>query len=227
VKRKVLDTCASFCRFGRSQLLVVTLSVALLVLMTSWLHSPTLQASGQRQGPVQSLGNPVAAQQAIAADSTAVLQLTNSLTSTLTLTELAPAGTPTPAQHKCIFSKGFWKNHSEVWPVMSLTIGGVIYTQQELLDKLRTPPRGDATYILIHQLIATLLNEANGADTSVVAQTIADAQAFLVSYPPGSDPANPDRHTALDLASTLDQFNESQIGPVLCGFATTTRLCRL
>jgi hypothetical protein len=163
----------------------------------------------------------VAAPGALSEYRAAAFQTTDTPTNTLTLTQPSPTNMLPPAGHTCIFSKGFWKNHPLAWPVTSLTIGGVIYTQQQLIDQLRTPPRGDATYILVHQLIAVLLNEANGADTSAVAQPIADAQAFLVSYPLGSDPANPDRHTAIDLASTLDQFNESQIGPVVCGEQAT------
>jgi hypothetical protein len=100
--------------------------------------------------------------------------------------------------------------------VNALTIGGKTYTKAQLISILQTPPKGDATYILIHQLIAALLNQASGADTSTVNQTITDAQAFLAAHPLGSNPSDPDRQKAINLANKLDQFNNGLIGPGHC-----------
>ena len=74
----------------------------------------------------------------------------------------------------CTLTQGYWKNHEESWSVSSLTIGGVDYSAEELLDLLRTPTKGDASLILGHQLIAALLNVASGAGTP---QDVADARA--------------------------------------------------
>jgi hypothetical protein len=63
----------------------------------------------------------------------------------------------------CTLTKGYWKNHPEAWPVQQLTIGGVVYGIDELLVLLSTPPRGDFSLELAHQLIAALLNQARGA----------------------------------------------------------------
>jgi hypothetical protein len=46
---------------------------------------------------------------------------------------------PPPAEFACPLSQGFWKTHSEVWPVTSLTLGSQTYTQTELLTILNTP----------------------------------------------------------------------------------------
>ena len=76
---------------------------------------------------------------------------------------LSDSGTPgvTASQENCTRTQGFWKNHEETWPVEELSLGNVTYTKTELLAILRTPPRrGDATYILAHQLIAAKLTVA-------------------------------------------------------------------
>src|SRR5579859_4387032 len=82
----------------------------------------------------------------------------------------------------CTYTLGYWKNHPSAWPVTSLTIGGVSYSEQQLLDLFNTAPKGDASIILAHQLIAALLNTANGAVSSAaVQQAINDAQTWLTA----------------------------------------------
>src|SRR5437867_8489941 len=77
-------------------------------------------------------------------------------------------------------TQGFWKNHATAWKVTSLTLGTRNYTQAHLLVILETPPRGDASLILAHQLIAAKLNIAViGTDPSKVAATIKDADTLL------------------------------------------------
>jgi hypothetical protein len=120
----------------------------------------------------------------------------------------------------CTLTQGFWKNHEEDWPVASLTLGAVTYTKAQALAILRTPPRGDATYILIHQLIAATLNVASGADASAV--SIADANAWLTANPLGSKPKGAARDQGIALADTLDAYNNGVIGPGHCGEATPT-----
>jgi hypothetical protein len=85
----------------------------------------------------------------------------------------------TKAQTNCVFTQGYWKNHPEAWPVTSLTLGTVTYSQADLLSILGTPAGGNGLLILGHQLIATLLNVANGADPTPVATNIANAHALI------------------------------------------------
>lgn len=73
----------------------------------------------------------------------------------------------------CVFTQGYWKTHgptgcnpsggANVWPVASLTIGGTLYSDADLCTNLNLPGVGNAVRILSHQLIAALLNIANGA----------------------------------------------------------------
>ena len=116
----------------------------------------------------------------------------------------------------CTLTQGFWKNHEEVWPVEELSLGGVTYTKAQALGILRTPPRGDATYNLIHQLIAATLNVAGGADSTVIASVLAEADAWLAANPLGSKPKGATREAGLALAGALDAFNNGVTGPGHC-----------
>ena len=117
----------------------------------------------------------------------------------------------------CTYTIGYWKNHAEDWPVDELTIAGITYTKAEAIALLNTPPKkGDATIILVHQLIGAMLNVANGADDSDVADTIAAADEWLVVHPVGTNPKGPSREIGIELAAILDAYNNGNIGPGHC-----------
>ena len=122
------------------------------------------------------------------------------------------------ASQNCTFTVGYWKTHEGVWPVTSLTLGTVSYTQAELLSILNTPSGGNGLLILAHQLIAAKLNIANGADPSFVSAVIASGDATigsLVVPPVGSDFLDPSS-TSAD-AHSLDDWNNGITGPGHCG----------
>jgi hypothetical protein len=121
------------------------------------------------------------------------------------------------AQANCTLTQGFWKNHGNSWPVEQLLLGGTTYTKAQAIAILRTPPRGDATYILIHQLIAAKVNVASGADPTAVATVIANADAWLSAHPLGSSPGGTDREAGIALAALLDTYNSGLTGPGHCG----------
>ena len=125
----------------------------------------------------------------------------------------------------CTYTQGFWKTHPSAWPVKSLTIGGVSYTEQQLLDLFNTPPMGDASLILVHQLIAALLNTANNAAPSAaVNQAINDAQAWMAAnrgdaglLPYGVPAGSAAGQQATALTQSLDNFNSGMAGTAHCG----------
>ncbi len=90
------------------------------------------------------------------------------LMGSLVASDLAQASSLTSTTNCTYTGQGYWKNHPDDWPVTSLTLGGQIYSQAQMLDIFNTPPRGDATYILAHQLIPAKLNVAQGADNAAV-----------------------------------------------------------
>ena len=83
------------------------------------------------------------------------------------------------AGNKCPLSQGYWKNHTNLWPVNSLKLGSVTYTKAQLISILNNSTTSDASVILAKQLIAALLNTANGSNPCPVSSTIADANAQL------------------------------------------------
>lgn len=122
----------------------------------------------------------------------------------------------------CTHSQGYWKIHPGVWPVTTLTLGTVSYSQAQLLQILNKPAGGNGLIILCHQLIATKLNISNGADNSLIAGTVlaADAQiGSLVCPPVGSGSLTPS--SVESNADQLDDWNEGEAGPITCGVTST------
>ena len=120
-------------------------------------------------------------------------------------------------QEVCRFTQGFWKNHSSAWPVTSLTLGTVSYTQAQLLAILGTPAGGNGLLILAHQLIAAKLNAILSAPPPSIVADIAAADALiggLVCPPIGGGFLSPASVTTLE--SDLDMFNNGQTGGDQC-----------
>ena len=125
----------------------------------------------------------------------------------------------------CTYTQGYWKTHGPVptgnntnqWPVASLTLGSVAYTDLQLLAILNTQPAGNGLVALAHQLIATKLNVANGSDATAIAAAVANADALiagLVVPPVGSDSLAAKMTSAL--TQLLDDYNSGLIGPGHC-----------
>jgi hypothetical protein len=117
----------------------------------------------------------------------------------------------------CTYSQGYWRNHPNAWPVTSLILGTVTYQAAELMAILDDPARGNGLVILVHQLIASKLNIANGADPSVVQQAMTDADNMIgaLVVPPIGNGYLPPVQTG-DLTETLTEYNEGTIGPGHC-----------
>ncbi len=124
----------------------------------------------------------------------------------------------------CPDGQGYWKNQP-TWPVIELTLGGQVYTQAELLIILHTPVQGDASLNLAHQLIAAKLNVANGADATVAAGLISQADTQLSTFagklPYAVQPSSTDGQTMVNLGGVLDSYNNGQL-TVNCIVGTLT-----
>jgi hypothetical protein len=122
----------------------------------------------------------------------------------------------------CTLTQGFWKTHPAAWPVQALTLGGRTYSEAELLQILQTPPGGDASLILAHQLIATLLNAASGAGQGPVSSAVADAQAWMSAnsggkaLPYGVSSSSAAGAQAIAIAGRLDSYNNGAAGVAHC-----------
>jgi YVTN family beta-propeller protein len=123
----------------------------------------------------------------------------------------------TPVKFTCPLGQSLWKNSPDTWPVTSLTLGSQTYTQAELLTLFDTPPRGDASVILAHQLIAAKLNIANGSNPNPIRSTIVDADKLL-SQLFGKLPYNVETSSAIGQqmvndANMLDRYNNGALTP--------------
>jgi hypothetical protein len=121
----------------------------------------------------------------------------------------------------CTLTQGFWKTHPSAWPVTTLTLGNVMYSEAQLIALMNTAPTGDASLILADQLIAARLNIDSGAGASgTILSTIAAAQSFLAGFagslPYNVDPSTPAGNVATSLAATLDAYNNGLSGTPHC-----------
>ena len=134
---------------------------------------------------------------------------------------------PPPTGQGCTLSQGFWKTHgpvgcnpgggSNVWPVVSLSLGSVIYNDNELCQILNQPVGGNGLILLAHQLIAAKLNIANGANPAPIAATVTAADVLiggLIVPPIGGGFLAPGTVSAL--ATSLDQYNNGNLGVPHC-----------
>jgi len=109
----------------------------------------------------------------------------------------------------CSYTQGYWKNHPQDWPVTSIVIGGRTYTRNQAINLLKTAPKKDKSLIVFHQLVAAKLNSLNGADTGCIADTIADADAWMTAHPVGSGVTGGSAAwiEGAQLAAELDDYN--------------------
>lgn len=120
----------------------------------------------------------------------------------------APGTTGEPGDDGCTLTQGYWKNHGN-WPIEA----GAEMCGQTWLEILKTPPKGDAWYILAHQWIAAKLNVASGA---VPPLEVADAIAQAGVYLQDCEISKAEKADALALSGLLDDFNNGNAGPAHC-----------
>jgi len=110
---------------------------------------------------------------------------------------------------------GFWKTHPNLWPVTSLTLGSVTYTQAQLLSILNSPSGGDASLILAKQLIAALLNQANGSTPAPICAVLDDANSLLdgCHLPCHIMPPSAKGQAMIADGATLEAYNEDLLSP--------------
>ena len=86
-----------------------------------------------------------------------------------------------------------------------------------------TPPTGDASLILGHQLIAAMLNAANGAGQTQVGSAIQAAQAWMSAnkdadgrLPYGVSATSAAGADAVAISAKLDTYNNGGLGVPHC-----------
>lgn len=134
-------------------------------------------------------------------------------TSTFTLTLSTTTRTATFGYRRInavgTLTRGYWVNHPDNWPVNTLRMGNVYYSKSELIGVLQRPTRGDQSYSLAAQLIATKLNLENGCDGSCILTTVADADSWLNQYLLGSKVKPNASGNAIQ--TKLDDYNNGRL----------------
>jgi YVTN family beta-propeller protein len=158
------------------------------------------------------------ARQTIFPPSVSVIETaTNTEVATVPVGRLATGVAITPVKFACPLGQSLWKNRPDTWPVTSLTLGSQTYTQAELLTLFDTPPRGDASVILAHQLIAAKLNIANGSNPNPIRSAIADADKLLSQFfgklPYNVGTSSDIGQQMVNDASVLDRYNNGDLTP--------------
>lgn len=114
----------------------------------------------------------------------------------------------------CVMTQGSWMDEAS-WPVDALTIGGTVYSHEDLLDLLRAPTKGDVSLILGQELIAARLNLRRGASApAAVTRAIAGADAWMDEHRDrdgrlrfGVYEGDAGHEAALSFAGLLARFN--------------------
>jgi len=123
----------------------------------------------------------------------------------------------------CTFTQGYYKNHESyvqqiLGPNGTLNIGTIaspfLLTAAQIDANLETPPKkGNAFYILTHQLITAELNILGGGSAPpAVQQAIADANALLAD----KVITDAERDQAIAISAILDDYNNGLTGPGHC-----------
>lgn len=134
----------------------------------------------------------------------------------------------TNVSHGCTFTIGYYKNHPSAigpLPIYLGTNGGVdtlIVTNQQMgvdvesQKKYGAPSNGITK--LYAQLLAAKISILHGADSSVVAATITQADAFLSAYNylDWASLSGAQQQSVLQWQTTLDSYNNGYIGPGHC-----------
>jgi len=123
----------------------------------------------------------------------------------------------------CNYSQGYWKTHGPVpmgnnsneWPVTSLMLGGVSYTDLQLLAIFNTPAKGNGLVAMAHQLIAAKLNVAKNGGAATPDMVAADAMIGSLVVPPVGAGSLPASQTGT-LTEALAVYNEGGSGPGHC-----------
>jgi hypothetical protein len=90
-----------------------------------------------------------------------------------------PSALPNPGTG----TPGYWKNHSEAWPVNTITVGGVTYTKEQAIAWLGKVGK-DKTTTMFSSLVPAMLNVRIGNDGSCVSIAISKANAWMATYGP-------------------------------------------
>ena len=111
---------------------------------------------------------------------------------------------------------GYWKNHPNAWPVVSIKIGGVLYSRDEAIAIL-TKPGKDKRATMFSSLLSAMLNVMIGNDKSCVQTTIDAANVWMMTYGiPNTNPIVAGGSAAWAAGEPLHQLMDAYNNGLLC-----------
>ena len=111
----------------------------------------------------------------------------------------------------CFRTPGYWKNHPDdpAWPTDGFAIGGIHYSNSELIAIMERPVKDGPTIILAHHLIAAKLNVLAGEDNiDELNDAIVAGDDLLMMYPLGTSLKGEDKESVLAVKDILEGYNE-------------------
>jgi hypothetical protein len=104
----------------------------------------------------------------------------------------------------CTRTPGYWKNHPEAWPDDFMID---VYDQDDLMDVLWTPVRGNVATNLAQKVIALQLSIDTWGSSTYADGLMADAYDWLLdNYPGPVRPNTPEGQEGLALAADIDDL---------------------
>jgi hypothetical protein len=137
-----------------------------------------------------------------------------------------------PCPDGCTLTQGYWKTHSwygpapyddtwaHLWDPLVDPEGDypTFYNSGKTWHEVLLTPAsdGDAYIIMAYQYIAAYLNVYNGADPTVILETMHHAEELLTMYTPEDELGEDIRQDFLETKDMLEMYNEGYIGPGHC-----------
>lgn len=128
---------------------------------------------------------------------------------------LAPPTAAVSGDNKdCTYTIYYWLDHSDLWP-SQVVINGQTYSVAQAKALLRSQPK-DPQSILAKSLYVTFLNIFHGSNPAYIEKQITDANSWLSVNLPGAKMSEFTQQVGINLAGSLDDYNNGISGPGLC-----------
>jgi hypothetical protein len=114
----------------------------------------------------------------------------------------------------CTYPLYYWKDYPDSWPAQ-IVIAGLIYTQADMFEIYHDQDPDTAT-LLIRQLYTAFLNILGGSSHARIDPVIVDANNWLAANPPGTAISEHNQSIGLNLAASLEDYNDGLNGPPAC-----------
>lgn len=189
--------------------------LAIIVLIAGWILAGVVYPNYLRSN------NPVAAASStptITFSPTVIPTSTSTPVPTITPTIILPTETPSI---NCTYPQIYWASDSDAWRIENIILGNLSLSKAEAIEILNlTEPT--PTERLMGQFFTTLLNTQNGADSTVIDQTMVTVRDWLILNPYGIDLSASELLQIEAYTELLQEYNLGISGPGLCADVVET-----